>query len=275
MPKTHVDLAPLRVGKGRRPRLDRRDPGDDLGLDRDDEADILADLTERLERQQGLLAASRRSLLAVFQGVDAAGKDGVIKALGHAMQPMLIHLRGFSTPTKPELAHDYLWRVHQETPEKGRMSLFNRSHYEDVLVVRVDELVPRDVWEPRFEQINRFEQFLTDNGTTIVKFMLHVSPDEQLERLRERVHNPIKRWKHNPDDYARRAQWDEYAEAYEDAIRRTSRPDAPWLIVPADRKWVRNIVVMQAIAEALEGMDLAEPPLPEDLPEELRHAPAP
>lgn len=270
----HIDVEALQVRPGVRAPLKGRDPHDDLGLSKDDAPAIMEDLTARLAVQQSLLAAEdQRALLCVFQGMDASGKDGTIRTIMGALNPMIIHQVGFGVPSKQELAHDFLWRIHAATPPRGEIGLFNRSHYEDVLVVRVDSLVPESVWRPRFDQIVQFERYLAETGTTTRKFFMHISPEEQLQRLRERAHDPLKRWKHRNDDYARRAQWDDYMKAYADAMAKTSTAEAPWIVVPADRKWLRNIVVLQTMVDTLEGMNLPTPGMPADLPEELRTPP--
>ncbi|MCC6831042.1 MAG: polyphosphate kinase 2 family protein [Thermoleophilia bacterium] len=258
----------LRVEAGKRPHLGRTDPRDTLGLSgKDEAADVVARCSERLEALQSLLASEdRRSLLLVLQGMDASGKDGVARALCGAMNPMILRMAAFGVPTKPELRHDFLWRIARELPERGRVGLFNRSHYEDVLVVRVDGLVPEETWRPRYGQIARFEERLAETGTTVVKVMLHISRDEQLERLRERAQDPLKRWKFSADDLRKRDRWDAYMAAYEDAIEATGTEDAPWYVVPADRKWARNALVLEILTHVLEGMDLPEPPPPEGLP---------
>ncbi|MFN8121124.1 MAG: PPK2 family polyphosphate kinase [Thermoleophilia bacterium] len=260
--------AGLRVEPGKRPHLDRIDPRDTLGLSgKDEAAKAVAACSERLEALQGLLASEdRRSLLLVLQGMDASGKDGVARAMCAAMNPMILKMAAFGVPTKPELRHDFLWRITRELPERGRVGLFNRSHYEDVLVVRVDALVPEETWRARYGQIVRFEERLAETGTAVVKVMLHISPDEQLERLRERAQDPLKRWKFSADDLRKRDQWDAYMAAYEDAIEATGTHDAPWYVVPADRKWARNALVLEILTHVLEGMDLPDPPMPEGLP---------
>ncbi len=259
----------LRVTPGGRPRLDRVDPRDTLGLSGREEAEaVVARCQERLEALQSLLAAEdRRSLLVVLQGMDASGKDGVVRTLCGALNPMILKLAAFGVPTKPELRHDFLWRITRELPERGRVAVFNRSHYEDVLVVRVDGLVPEDVWRARYDQIVRFEERLAEIGTTVVKLMLHISPDEQLERLRQRAADPLKRWKFSADDLRKRDQWDAYMAAYEDAIERTGTEGAPWYVIPADRKWARNTFALEIITSALERLELPEPPLPDGLPD--------
>ena len=265
----------LRVEPGKRPHLDRIDPGDTLGLgDRDEAGEVVARCAERLEGLQALLASEdRRSVLLVLQGMDASGKDGAVRALCGALNPMILHMASFGVPTKPELRHDFLWRITRELPERGRMAVFNRSHYEDVLVVRVDGLVPEDVWRARYGQIARFEERLAETGTAVVKVMLHISRDEQLERLRERVADPLKRWKFSVDDLRKRDQWDAYMAAYEDAIERTGTEAAPWYVVPADHKWARNALVMEIVTDVLERMELPEPPVPEGLPPGFLEAP--
>ena len=273
-PTRYVDLDALRVRPGKKPKLGKIDTNDYMGLDRDDEEAIRAALDARIERQQSLMAAAEsHSVLVVLQGMDASGKDGTTRAITRELNPMLVNAIGFGTPTKPELAHDYLWRIHPHTPARGEMAIFNRSHYEDDLVVRVDSLVPKKVWSARYDQINAFEQHLAENGTRILKFMLHISLDEQLGRLRDRVHNPLKRWKHNPGDYDNRAKWDDYMDAYADALAKTSTEHAPWYVIPADRKWARNIAIMQAIVDDMESLGLKEPPFPKEVAAELAEPP--
>ncbi|MFN8110850.1 MAG: PPK2 family polyphosphate kinase [Thermoleophilia bacterium] len=262
----------VRVRPGDRVKLAKVDPGDTLDVrDRAEAADIVARGQERLAALQGFLAAERqRALVVVLQGMDASGKDGVVRMLFGGLNPMIVHQHAFGVPTKPELAHDFLWRVTAELPERGRIAVFNRSHYEDVLIVRVDGLVPESVWRPRYEAINEWEARLAANGTAICKFMLHISPDEQLQRQRERVQTPEKRWKFNADDMRKRGQWDDYMRAYEDVIELTGTKAAPWHVVPADHKWARDALIVREVVSALEAMDLPEPPVPADAPPELR-----
>ena len=218
-----------------------------------DQVDKLADRTAKL--QTTLYAEGTRSLLVVLQGRDTAGKDGVVRHLFGRLNPMGLELVSFKVPTPLELSHDFLWRIHQAVPPKGKIGIFNRSHYEDVLVVRVHELVPAAVWGARYEQINGFERHLTETGTTILKFCLHISREEQRKRLLARLADPHKNWKFNAADLEERKHWDDYQKAFEDAITKTSTPVAPWYIVPADHKWYRDWAVLNVLVETLRAMD--------------------
>ena len=212
-------------------------------------------LLERLtELQARLYAESKRSLLVVLQGRDTCGKDGTIRRVFDAVNPQGCIVTSFKKPSELELSHDYLWRVHHAIPAKGTIGIFNRSHYEDVLVVRVRELVPRTVWAKRYQQINDFERMLSENGVTILKFFLHISRDEQKERLLARLEDPSKHWKFNEDDLAERALWDRYTSAYRDALGKCSTPWAPWYIVPADKKKARDYLVAQTVVDTLARM---------------------
>jgi PPK2 family polyphosphate:nucleotide phosphotransferase len=225
---------------------------------------LLAELQPRLNELQTLLYANRKhSLLLVLQGMDTSGKDGVIKHVVGAFNPQGCQVTGFKVPTSAELAQDYLWRVHRVTPPKGMVGIFNRSHYEDVVVVRVESLVPQEVWGKRYEHINAFEKLLADNGTVILKFFLHISHDEQRERLADRLADPTAHWKFNPSDLEARNKWDDYMAAYEDALERCNTPYAPWYIIPADRKWYRNLVVSRILLDRLEALQMEWPPLHE------------
>jgi len=195
----------------------------------------------------------------VLQGLDSSGKDGTIKRVFRMVNPLGVRVANFKRPNDVELAHDYLWRVHRSTPANGEVTIFNRSHYEDVLVVRVHDLVPRDVWERRFEHIRHFERMLVDEGTVIRKFFLHISRDEQKVRLQERLDNPAKHWKFEHGDLAERKYWDDYTQAYEDAISETSTDHAPWYVVPAERKWYRDLVISSVLVETLDSLDLRYP----------------
>jgi PPK2 family polyphosphate:nucleotide phosphotransferase len=209
--------------------------------------------------QYRLWAEHRRSLLVVLQGMDTAGKDGTIRHVFGPLNPQGVGVFGFKQPSAEELAHDYLWRIHQQTPGKGRIVIFNRSHYEDVLVVRVRGLVAEPVWRERYDQLNRFEELLVSSGTTILKFFLHISKAEQKERLQARLDDPAKRWKFSAGDLDERKRWPEYQAAYEDAISRCSTEHAPWFVIPADRKWYRNWAVSSIVREALERLN-PQPP---------------
>lgn len=223
-------------------------------------------LGERIdELQDALYAEGRRALLVVLQGRDTSGKDGAVRRVFGPLDPLGIVITSFKVPTPLELAHDYLWRVHQAVPPKGTIGVFNRSHYEDVLVVRVHELVPEPVWRARYEQINQFERILSENGVTILKFFLHISREEQRERLLARLEDPTKYWKFSAGDLGERERWDEYTAAYEEALERTSTAVAPWHVVPADRKYVRDLLVAQVVVDALERMAPQYPGPPDGL----------
>jgi len=221
---------------------------------------------QRMDKLQYLLYADgSQSLLVVLQALDAAGKDGVIRHVFSGMNPQGTCVFGFKQPSKQEADHDFLWRAHQRTPGKGEVAVFNRSYYEDVLVVRVHKLVPRSVWSKRYELINDFETVLTRNGTTILKFFLHISPEEQLARFKQRLDDPSRHWKISESDYSERELWPQYVEAYEDAIALTSTKRAPWYIIPANHKWFRNLAISQIIADTMDEMGLKLPPTHVDI----------
>jgi PPK2 family polyphosphate:nucleotide phosphotransferase len=213
-----------------------------------------------LDLHERLWAERRQSLLLVLQGMDAGGKDGTVKHLFRGLNPVGARVVSFRVPTEEELAHDFLWRVHKHTPARGEVVLFNRSHYEDVLVVRVHSFVPEDVWRPRYGLINDFEANLAAAGTKVVKVFLHISPEEQAERFRARLDDPTKRWKFRKGDLDERALWDDYVAAYTEALQRTSTETAPWYVVPADRKWYRNWAIGQIVLETLETLNPKYPP---------------
>jgi PPK2 family polyphosphate:nucleotide phosphotransferase len=248
-------------------RLADHDPGATSGVDSKTKGRAeVAGLTTRMEDlQRKLYADGRHKLLVVLQGMDTSGKGGAIRKAFEALNPTGVHVASFKAPTEPELAHDYLWRVHPHVPGDGMISIFDRSHYEDVLIVRVRGLVPKKRWKARYGHIRDFEQMLVDEGTTIRKYFLHISRKEQAERLQARIDDPTKRWKFRLADLAERKLWDDYQHAYEDAIRQTATPDAPWIVVPADRKWHRDLVIARTIVETLEGLDLRYPEPEEDL----------
>jgi PPK2 family polyphosphate:nucleotide phosphotransferase len=243
------------VKPGTRIKLTDDDAVDDK-LPRGNEAERrLAKLLERLpELQTALYAESKQALLVVLQGRDASGKDGVTRYVFGTLNSQGCVVSNFKRPTDYELARDYLWRVHQALPPKGTIGIFNRSHYEDVLVVRVHELVPKEVWSKRYEQINQFEKMLVENRVTVLKFMLHISKDEQKERLLERLRNPLKNWKFQVGDLEERKYWDDYTESYEDVLERTSTKWAPWYVVPSDRKKSRDLLIAQVVVDTLERM---------------------
>ena len=227
---------------------------------------VVERLGRRLDELQDLLyAAHDGALLVVLQGMDTSGKDGAIRKVFHSMDPLGIRAVSFGVPSAEELDHDFLWRVHRQVPRKGEVVIFNRSHYEDVLAVRVRELVPEKVWRKRYEQINDFEKLLAESGTTIVKFFLHIDAEEQRERLQKRIDDPAKRWKFRHGDLDDRKLWKEYTAAYEEALSRTSTEHAPWYVVPANRKWYRNVVISQVLVETLESLDLRYPEPEESL----------
>ena len=260
----------LRVGPGSAAGIQDRDPRDMLGLDKDEGHKLLQILHERLERlQERLYAEGARSLLVVLQGLDASGKDGVIRTVFTGLNPQGCRVASFKAPTSTELAHDYLWRIHAALPARGEIGIFNRSHYEDIVAVRILKLAAEEVWRRRAGQIREWERMLTDEGTTIVKVFLNVSKDEQRKRLQERIDNPQKRWKFRRDDLEVRKRFDDYIAAYEDALTQTSTEWAPWHVVPADRNWVKSVAVAQLLVDALERID-PKMPNPEPGIEELR-----
>jgi PPK2 family polyphosphate:nucleotide phosphotransferase len=216
---------------------------------------------ERLQDlQQVMWAESKHALLIVLQALDAGGKDGTIKHVMRGVNPQGCQVTSFKVPTEEELDHDFLWRVHKATPRRGYIGIFNRSHYEDVLVVRVHGLVSEEVWQARYEQINQFEKLLAEAGTTILKFFLYISKEEQKERFETRLRDPHKNWKFSVGDVQERAHWDDYMRAYEDVLSRCSTPWAPWYIIPADHKWYRNLAISTTIVQTLEGLDMRYPP---------------
>ncbi len=230
------------------------------GLDRKSAEKQFAALTTRLcELQNMLYAEDRRSLLVVLQGRDAAGKDGTIRHVFGPVNPQGCSVTSFKVPSKLEASHDFLWRCHLAAPARGRIGIFNRSHYEDVLVVRVHDLVPKRVWSRRYDQINAFESLLAENGTTILKFYLHIDPNEQLERFKKRIDNPRKNWKISDADYSERPHWDSYTKAFEDALAKCSTPHAPWFIIPANRKWMRNLIIADIVVRTLEKLKMSYP----------------
>jgi PPK2 family polyphosphate:nucleotide phosphotransferase len=204
--------------------------------------------------QEKLYAEAKQSLLIIFQAMDTGGKDGAIKHLFKGINPSGLHITSFKVPTPEELRHDFLWRIHKAAPSKGMIGVWNRSHYEDVLIVRVKNLVEKKIWEARYEQINDFEKLLAENGVTLIKFYLHISNDQQKKRLQARLDDPEKIWKFNPGDLPERALWREYQAAYQDAINRCTTPYARWHIAPSNQKWARNVAVMEAVVGALEKM---------------------
>ncbi|MBM3880109.1 MAG: polyphosphate kinase 2 family protein [Verrucomicrobia bacterium] len=243
-----------------RVRLKDYDPGFSGGLKKQDVAKQVVKLRQRIgELQEVLYANASHALLIVLQGMDASGKDGTAKKVLQEVNPAGVETANFKTPSNEELAHDFLWRIHGAVPRYGNIGVFNRSHYEDVLIARVLNLVPERVWERRYEQINAFERMLTQNRVVLLKFFLHISKEEQAERLKARLENPRKKWKFAADDLKMRDYWHSFQRAYEDALSRCHTKYAPWHIVPADRKWYRNYVVAHTVVDALEALDLKWP----------------
>ncbi|MDR2587942.1 MAG: polyphosphate kinase 2 family protein [Spirochaetales bacterium] len=229
-------------------------------LDKEEALALFAKLIEKFKELQALLYADGgKALLVVLQAMDAAGKDSTIRNVFGPINPQGCKVVSFKSPNAAELAHDFLWRIHQNIPRKGHIGVFNRSHYEDVLIARVKELVPKEQLKKRYTHINNFESLLTDEGTRIVKFFLHISPDYQKEQLQERLDTPEKLWKFSPSDIPERMHWDEYQKVYETAIEKCSSPESPWYIVPAERKWFRNLLVVQVLVDTLASMNLKYP----------------
>ena len=251
----------LVVPPGKKVKLDHFDADDSLGLKKNDKTQAdLKKVLARLDQIQYLLYAERQhALLVVLQSIDAGGKDGTIRHVMSGLNPQGCRVTSFKAPTAEESGHDFLWRVHKAVPIKGEIGIFNRSHYEDVLVVRVHQLEPEAVWSKRYDQINDFEKTLTESNVTILKFFLHISKDEQKQRLEERLEDRTKRWKVSPADFQERKLWNEYQKAYEVALSRCSTPWAPWYIIPANKKWFRNLAVSHIMLRALEGLNLKYP----------------
>ena len=257
-----------RVRPNQKLKLKDRDPADTSAFagSEDEAKERLKQVSNELEDLQELLYAQHKhKLLIVLQGMDTSGKDGTIRHVFEEVDPQGVSVVSFKKPTPEEMDHDYLWRVHEHVPGKGEIVIFNRSHYEDVLVVRVDGLAPPDVWRKRYDHINDFERMLVDEGTTIRKIFLYISPEAQKDRLQSRLDKPQKRWKFNPADLEKRKQWDDYLQAYEDVLNKTSTDWAPWYVVPSDRKWYRNLVVASVLVETLRGLNMRYPAAVEGL----------
>ena len=249
-----------RVSQADKIRLSKIDPDDTGGASKKKACKLFADLRGEISLlQERLFAEHQRSLLILFQAMDTGGKDGALKALCSGLNPAGLEVARFQAPTQAELDHDFLWRAHKVTPTKGMIGIWNRSHYEDVLVVRVHKLVAKKVRKARYGQIKSFEKILGENGTTIVKFMLHISKDEQKKRLQARIENPKKRWKFSPADLQERALWDNYQEAYEDAINCCATDYAPWYVVPANHKWARDLAIVEVVLRVLKKMNPCYP----------------
>ncbi|MCB1242932.1 MAG: polyphosphate kinase 2 family protein [Verrucomicrobiales bacterium] len=257
-----LDRHPYRVVPGTKVRLDKIDPADQhlYEGDKSEGKNALVPLAAELGSLQNLLyAQGRKRLLVVLQAMDTAGKDGTIRDVFADMDAIGVRVVAFKAPSEPELAHDYLWRVHSQVPRNGEVTVFNRSHYEDVIVVRVRGFAPEERWSKRFDHIRCFEQMLVDEGTTIVKFFLHISKEEQKERLQSRLDDPEKRWKFNPADLEDRARWSDYQRAYEEVLSRTSTEAAPWYVIPANRKWYRNLVISRILIDTMTGLKMEFP----------------
>jgi len=254
----------LMAPPGTKINLAKFDPADTLGHDNDQKTEAkLKKTIKRLDELQELLyAEKKRALLIVLQGMDAAGKDGTIRHVMSGVSPQGCSVTSFKVPSSEELAHDFLWRIHKAIPEKGMLGIFNRSQYEDVLVVRVHKLVPKEIWKARYDAINRFERNLEENDVKILKFFLHISREEQEKRFQERLHDPRKKWKFSKADAAERKRWDDYVTAYEAVLSRCSTEYAPWFIIPSDHKWFRNLAISRIIVETLEEFDMHYPETP-------------
>lgn len=257
----------LLVEPGSKLKLADIDPESTPGCDNKEEG--IARFENNVDRlsvlQYLLYAEGKRSLLAVLQGIDAGGKDGTIRKVMSGLNPQGVTVTSFKAPAGEEKEHDYLWRVHKAIPPRGQIGIFNRSHYEEVLIVRVHNLVPKDVWQKRYEQINHFEEMLAESGTRIVKFFLYISKDEQKKRFEERINDPAKNWKFSMGDIEERKYWDDYMEAFEAALEKCSKSYAPWYVIPANRKWYRNLAVSEILRESLEEMKMEYPKPTSDL----------
>jgi len=256
----------LRIDAGKHVKLAQFDPDDTPGFTKQSAQKSLERNLERLSELQYLLyAENRHALLVVLQGVDASGKDGTIRHVMTGLNPQGVSVTPFKAPSVDELDHDYLWRIHRSVPPRGDIGIFNRSHYEDVLIVRVHRLVDRSVWSKRYDQINAFEKMLVENRILVLKFFLHIGSDEQKKRIQERIDDPKRRWKLSPSDFEERRHFGDYQSAYEDVLSRCSTSWAPWFLVPANRKWYRNLAVSQIIVDALESLKMKFPPPTIDL----------
>jgi PPK2 family polyphosphate:nucleotide phosphotransferase len=257
-----------RVEPGSKVDLSKMDAGSTEGFKggKKDGGERLLELNGRLEAlQEALWAEHQRKVLVVLQGMDTSGKDGTIRHVFEGVNPLGVRVAAFKAPTEEELDHDFLWRVHSKVPGRGEIAIFNRSHYEDVLAARVRGIVPPEVWRARYDQINDFERLLAETGTVILKFFLFIDRDEQKERLQARLDDPAKQWKFRRGDLEDRQLWDEYIQAYEEALSRTSQEHAPWYVVPSNKKWFRNLVVATILVRALEDLDIQVPEAAENL----------
>ena len=251
----------LAVKPGHKVKLSKYDPEETLGWEKGGKAkDSTEKAVEKIDKlQYRLYAEHKRALLVVLQGIDAAGKDGTIRHVMSGVNPQGCSVTSFKKPSSEEMAHDFLWRIHKAIPEYGNIGIFNRSHYEDVLVVRVHKMVPKEIWSERYELINEFEDLLDDNNVKILKFFLHISKEEQKKRFEERVDDPDRQWKISEADFAERKFWGDYMDAYEDVLSRCSTDVAPWYIIPSNKKWFRNLAISHIIAETLDDMHMKFP----------------
>ena len=257
------------VAPGSRVRLKNLDPG---LTDKDEKKKSALREIKKLQKRMDALqfqlyAENKRSLPICLQALDAGGKDGVIRQVFGSMNPQGCRVVGFKQPTAEELAHDFLWRIEGKTPRRGEVVVFNRSHYEDVIAVRVHDLIPKKIWSQRYAQINDFERRLAANGTHVLKFFFHISKEEQLERFRDRLTDPTRHWKISESDYTEREYWNDYAAAYEDVLNQCSTESAPWFVIPSDHKWFRNLAISRIIVETMEGLDIQVPEPTVDLAE--------
>lgn len=257
-----MDFAkPFRVKPGTKVNLRDWDPDDTAGVpDKETAAKrVQKNLKKLKELQYVLYAENKRSVLVVLQAMDAGGKDGAVRHVMGPLNPQSCKVTSFKAPSDDELGHDFLWRIHNAAPRRGEIHIFNRSHYEDVLIVRVHNLVGKSIWSRRYDQINAFEKILTENGTLILKFYLHISKAEQLKRLKARLEDSTKHWKINPDDFTERRHWSKYERAYEAALTRCSTPAAPWFVIPANKKWFRNLAISEILVDALTQLKMKFP----------------
>ncbi len=260
MNKAESLVKKLQVPFQKSTKLSHWDPDDVMGFDEQQAQERLKkNLKRLLELQFVLYAENKQSLLVILQAMDAGGKDGVIRNVFGPLNPQGCRVVPFKAPNSLDLSRDFLWRIHLNTPCFGEIGIFNRSHYEDVLIVRVKDLVPKSIWSKRYAQINDFERMLSENGVTIIKLFLHISKDEQRERLQARLDDPTRHWKIDPADFAERKRWDSYMKAYEDAINQCNGKYAPWYVIPANHKWFRNLAISEIAVQALEQMNMKFP----------------
>jgi PPK2 family polyphosphate:nucleotide phosphotransferase len=261
-----LDIDRYRIRKGQPVDISRLDPDGEAEakVKKGDSKDETKKITEKLDGlQETLYAEHKRKLLIILQAMDTGGKDGVIRRIFEGVNPSGVRVAHFREPSQEEKDHGFLWRVYREIPGDGEMVIFNRSHYEGVLVERVHDLVPKTVWEKRYEEINAFEELLVEQNITILKFFLHIDSEEQKRRIEERLADPTKEWKYSPDDLVERKYWDLYMKAYEAVLNKTSTDQAPWYAVPSNHKWLRDLIVSTVVAETLEGFKMKYPELPE------------